>query len=261
MAPPSPPEERYERGRAAWPTVKLPRETFLAHLARLPESQGDHEDLYLAAGCAAGEPRALAAFDASCLAGVGQFVRRIDSSPDFADEVKQLLRERLLVARASAPPRIAEYTGRGPLAGWVRVAATRMALDLKEHLGRLPLESEPAETAFPASALTPEAALLKEKYRGTYERLLREALRELEARDRDILRMHFVEGLSAEDIAQRHRVHRATSSRWLARIRSELMARVQEQLQQTLKLKGAELNSLTGLVRSQLGVSLSALMS
>ena len=47
----------------------------------------------------------------------------------MVDDVKQELREKLLVA-SGALPRIADYLGEGPLTGWVRVSATRTALNL-----------------------------------------------------------------------------------------------------------------------------------
>ena len=54
---------------------------------------------------------------------------RIDSSSQFVDEVKQGLRERLLVG---PPPRIAEYSGSGPLGGWLRVVSVRLAITFND---------------------------------------------------------------------------------------------------------------------------------
>jgi hypothetical protein len=44
----------------------------------------------------------------------------------MADELRQTLRVRLL---AGPSPKIASYKGSGPLSGWVRVVATRIALE------------------------------------------------------------------------------------------------------------------------------------
>ena len=62
---------------------------------------------------------------------VAAAVRRIDSSAAFADDVYQLVVERLFVTAGDEPPRILSYGGRGPLRGWVAVAAQRIALSLR----------------------------------------------------------------------------------------------------------------------------------
>ena len=59
------------------------------------------------------------------------FVRGVDPSPAAIDEVMQALFEKLLVPRDGEPARLTSYAGRGPLAGWVGVAAQRMALGLR----------------------------------------------------------------------------------------------------------------------------------
>ena len=57
---------------------------------------------------------------------------RLGREPMFVDEVRQVLRTKLLVGDG-APPKIADYSGRGPLDGWVRAAAVRAAIDLKRR--------------------------------------------------------------------------------------------------------------------------------
>jgi RNA polymerase sigma-70 factor (ECF subfamily) len=63
-------------------------------------------------------------------------VARVDRSPELRDEVRQILWQRLFVGTGAAAPRILSYAGRGPLAGWVAVAAQRIALDLRRDAAR-----------------------------------------------------------------------------------------------------------------------------
>jgi hypothetical protein len=49
------------------------------------------------------------------------------------DDVWQTLCKRLVVGEAGESPRIVRYVGAGQLAGLVRVAATRVALNWLEH--------------------------------------------------------------------------------------------------------------------------------
>src|SRR5688572_30340522 len=62
--------------RAAWPGLEVPEDAFVRHLAENLPDEGDLDsclsrmhcsDLYLACGCAAGDPAALAAFDGRVL--------------------------------------------------------------------------------------------------------------------------------------------------------------------------------------------------
>ena len=69
-----------------------------------------------------GDPIAHQVLETDILSQVPQFIARIDGSAQVVDEVRQLLRERLLVKRGEQLPRIAEYAGLGPLGAWVRVA-------------------------------------------------------------------------------------------------------------------------------------------
>jgi hypothetical protein len=52
---------------------------------------------------------------------VAGFVAKVDDSTQFADEVRQIWRERLLLGES---PRTLEYKGAGPLGAWLRVAAS-----------------------------------------------------------------------------------------------------------------------------------------
>jgi RNA polymerase sigma-70 factor (ECF subfamily) len=126
----------------AWPSVALDVDAFVAYLAdRMPRDGKVTEflrtlhiaDLYLACGCASQLPAAIAAFERTHLAPVAAIIRRIDSSSDFVDEVRQRLRERLLVGTHR---RISDYAGTGPLAAWVGVAATRLALNTRRERQR-----------------------------------------------------------------------------------------------------------------------------
>jgi RNA polymerase sigma-70 factor, ECF subfamily len=70
-------------------------------------------DLFLAAGCSIENSVALATFEVRYVRPLRTFVSEVDSSPARLDELKQLLRERLLVVEvAGAPPRIGSYAGR-----------------------------------------------------------------------------------------------------------------------------------------------------
>jgi RNA polymerase sigma-70 factor (ECF subfamily) len=250
-------EELEQRGRAAWPGIDVPAPQLAAHVARLQLPETPHADLYLACAVASGDLAALAAFDSAILGSVGTFVSRIDASAQFADEVRQVLRDRLLVARADAPPRIADYAGRGPLGGWVRVSAVRIAIDLRrEGHGEVGLSSAPTL----ATDLSPDLQLVRAKYQADYEDALRAALATLDAKERNLLRMTIVDGLTVDRIGVAYQVHKATAARWIQAVRQKLLDAVYDRLGQRLRLTPDELDHVTALIQSQLQVSLTGLL-
>src|SRR3954453_17822153 len=117
-------KDMLDKARAAWPALVVPDATFLAYLAARAGQMGDPvallrtlhaADLYLACGCSQGDPRAVAAFEEHFVAQVEAHLDRLDALPTFSQELKQTLRERVLVAREGLLPRISSYNGRGPL--------------------------------------------------------------------------------------------------------------------------------------------------
>src|SRR5204863_54439 len=106
---------------------------------------------------------------------------RIDANPAFVDEIRQRLRTKLFVPEAGETPKIADYTGRGPLGAWVRVAAMRTALNLRR--GVVP-ESVSAfeDVASPVPANDLELELIKGRYAPALRDAFRQALHELPER-------------------------------------------------------------------------------
>jgi len=208
-------------------------------------------DLYLALACARGVRDALRIFEEEHFAHVGDFIARVDASPALADEVRQTLRHRLLVSSPETPARILGYTGRGPIGGWLRVCAVREAQSAKRESRR--------QTAMPDVAsdeVDPELAWLKQKYGEAVSHAFKEALEALEADARTMLRMHYVDGLTIEQVGQVFRVSRATAARMLLKAREALVTAVRERLHAELGVSTTEAHSLLELVRSRIDMSL-----
>ena len=106
-----------------------------------------------------------------------------------------------------------------------------------------------------SSAAAPELALLKAQYKVEFEAAIRTALAALGDRDRTILLMHLVDGVTLPRLALLQGVSRATVARWLASARDALHDGTREALRAHVKLSDSEYASLAGLVRSQLELS------
>ncbi|MFY0566052.1 sigma factor-like helix-turn-helix DNA-binding protein [Archangium lansingense] len=256
-----------EAGKAAWPTVTLAPETFVRHLARHLPGDGSAEvlrqlhgaDLYLACACAMGERQALLAFEQHVLQKVPARLGQIPEST--ADEVLQVMRQRLLLGRGDTPPKIADYSGRGPLLAWVRIIGVRIVGELASQDGRQELFNEPPETlARMLAPDDPERELLKADSRQALVTALRTALAAMPERERAMLRLHHIHGLTMDRLATMYGEPRSSVARRVMQARERLLKLTRGELASRLKLEGVELESLLGLVRSRLDLSLNRLM-
>lgn len=249
--------------RAAWPDVALADERFVERAAAVDaRALAAHAaDLFLAWACGDGDPAALRHFDDEVLRPAAAAVRSIDPSPAFADEVRQRVRERLLVGEGT--PQILQYAGRGALRAWVGVTTVRAALMLRRSTRRqreVP-EDEWAGALALATTGNPELELLKRQHAAAFGAALRDAAVGLEPRLRAVLAMHFVEDLTIDQIGAAYAVHRATAARWIQRARELLFEGTRARLIERLQLSPTEVDRITALVQSQVDVSLSQLLS
>lgn len=212
-------------------------------------------ELALAVGCSTNLPAALKILEEEYIRAVPLALGRVDNSPQFAEDVQQLVRERLLVGSPKNDrPRILNYEGRGPLGGFLRVMTIRLALNLKAG----PDRSQP-ERDLVALALPPEETLAKDQYAEPFQDALRRALAALSARERNLLRLRFVDNWSPEAIGRSYGVHRATVARWIAAARDTVRDHMTEELKRSLGFETGEVESLLHLVESRLHLSLSRL--
>jgi RNA polymerase sigma-70 factor (ECF subfamily) len=255
-----------DEAQRASPDVTVAATTFAAHIAQhwggeVPSTwpRAHVGDLWLACACAAADAPALGEFERRYGNVVDQVTARFRLGDARASEVRQLLRERLLVSDPGKPPRIAGYSGRGELAGWVRAAATRVALNL--------IRDEDAPPAgdllldrLPAAGDDPELALLKARYAGPFREAFAGALASLPAPARLLLKQHYVDGLTGEDLGQLHRVHRKTVLRWIAEARQQVVVEAERRITEVVGVPQNDLASLLRLVRSRLDLSVHDLL-
>jgi RNA polymerase sigma-70 factor (ECF subfamily) len=174
-------------------------------------------------------------------------------SAALIDEVKQSLREKLFVGRGGGQPKIVEYDGRGALSSWVRVMALRVAIDLRRGSPDVNPVPRWRETPTPADL---ETGYLKQRYREAFNAAFRGALAALDREQRELFRLHFVDGLTLDQLAARAGVHRATIARKMAAAREVVADEARRRLGEALGASEAELASLAGVMRSQIELSL-----
>jgi RNA polymerase sigma-70 factor (ECF subfamily) len=255
-------------GRAAHPGITVDDQVFVRHLAavvaRRPEDGSSLDglaldDLYLASACLAGAPGAVAALRALHGATMRAAIARIVSAADVA-EVEQQVLDALVVGLPGVPGKIASYGGQAPLERWLRVTAQRTALMAVRSARTEGRARRAAAAESPRSIDAPEIAYLKERYRTDFEQALEQALARLNERDRALLRLHLVGGLTVQGIGKAFGVSQPTASRWLAQARAALLDDIKATLRARLGTSSAELASIAGLVASRLDLSLSQLL-
>lgn len=247
------------RGRRAWPSLHIDVEHVSEWLSRQPPPDALHfEDLYLAIGCAQRRPEALSIFESQLMPTITPLLRRLNLDPELVDEARQRLRQLLF---AGNTPKIAKYSGKGSLVGWLRTVTLRVTLNLKESqsLGADRDDEALWELADMKGDL--ELVHIKTHSRHQFKAAFQDALAGLSARERTLLRLNVLDGLNISQIGALFQTHRSTIARWLAGARETLARDTRALLRERLRVSEAELDSLTGLVESQLDVSLSRLLT
>jgi RNA polymerase sigma-70 factor (ECF subfamily) len=250
----------FDEGRRAWPGLELGVEAFVAHLAERADSglppAAKGPDLYLACACATRVRGAVEAFDRAYLTQVGAYLVRQRPTPAFVDDVRQEVRDKLFVGGDGASPKIAEYSGKGALASWLRVVALRVAANLRRQPS--PAAGDCRELDRAATDNT-EMDYEEARYRKAFDEALRDAVTALDDEQRRILRRHFADGRTLDALAVELDVHRATVARRLAAARAALRREARRRLQIALGARDSELESLTRMLRSRLDLSLPSL--
>ena len=248
-----PHRELLARRQQEWPELAVDPDAFAQFLETRDAADPTHAaDLYLASACVSVDPAALTAFDRRYLADVERISAASILPPTSSTRFARRYGSTSLRASGRALPRT---SGRGSLASWLRVAALRIASNLRRAAGtRYRLEERGSEPA--ALPTDPELALIRRRYAAPFERALAGSFASLDERDRNLLRLHLLDGLGIHELAPLFRVHRATAARWLQAARAHLKERVLDRLRTELRVNERELQSLVRVVESHLEISL-----
>lgn len=263
-----------EAGAAAWPEVMLAPAAFAGALGqRLAGAVAgelvaglaglDHAGVYLAHACVLGDSKALARFDAHCVAELDAALRAAGVPAAQVVEAKQRVRQKLLVAGSEGPPRLASYAGRGDLRGFVRVVAVREGIGMLRQTARREAHEVPAADEQLERATVgedPELLMIKETHRAALREAFVAALGQLAGRDRTLLRMAVVDGLTIDQLGAAFAVHRATAARWLASVREGLFKATRRELMARLHIDGREFESWIRVIQSRFEISVGEIL-
>jgi RNA polymerase sigma-70 factor (ECF subfamily) len=261
--------EIMESAKSAHPAFELDPEVFLGWVVRKIAEHSEPlrafmtihvSDLYLACGCAVGNPCALEEFEKTYLDldKIRSYLRKINPALDFADQVRALLMEHLLAkpSQGGEEPSIARYSGRGPLAAWLRVTAIRIARRLERKAKSRPDLPHQSIDHIVAEKRDPELDLVLRNCATEFKAAFQTTITALSPDERAVLRFYYLDGMTVQTISEVYRVNKSTVTRWLASARSRILRETNRLLRQRLELEPVELAAMIEAINSQLDLSI-----
>jgi len=247
---------------ARWPRVYVPLEGFEGFLRGKLGDDADQsaldalrtDELYLAYACLLGDREALALLEEHYLAQVPRALGRLRLTPDERDEVTQRVRHRLLVGTERGPARLETYSGRGDLRSWIFTAAIRVGQNYLADQ-RPTISAEPELHEHPGLSSDLQLAYLRREYGDQFRTAFEHAVTQLTREERNLLRFHFVDGMTSDALAAVFGIHRSTAARRVASARDKLATLARRAMMANMGVGRADLGSIMRLIASQLDVS------
>jgi RNA polymerase sigma-70 factor (ECF subfamily) len=219
------------------------------------------EELYLTCACARGDAEALRLCEARYFpkARAALVVMRLDAN--VIDELLQRLRVYLFVDEGDGQPRIVQFRGRGTLGSWLSVSAVRAAYKLLQRETREQANEDERLASVASRESDQVATIAKGRYGEAFRTAFSAALASLEDRDKNLLRQHYLDGLSIEQLGVLYRTHRTTVTRWMAAAKQHLLDRTRSHLMSKLRVPLADCDSIIRLVESQFDLTMHRLFA
>jgi RNA polymerase sigma-70 factor (ECF subfamily) len=238
-------------------------QAFLAARSSTPDASGNQaptqpellSDLFLAFACGRGDSRAIGLFEERFGTVIERVRRRFGPRAPTYDELLADVNQRLFAPRDGSEPRILGFSGQSSLSGWLKVVATRILLNrLEAARPEDPMDDRLLDGLGLVHA-SPEHLLQREEARAHFKAAFARAVEGLSARDRQMLRLAFVDGLTIDDLGELYAVHRTTAFRWLQQASERLSSGLRTILRESLKLSDAEYDRWCESLRSGLELS------
>lgn len=205
----------------------------------IDELQAD--DLCLIIACERGDESAWTDLVERFTPTVRSAARSNSANEDAAEDLAQSIWAELygLRQRKDGMPasKLAYYSGRGSLAGWLRAVVAQLAVDVFRKQSKLVQTEEDADLdrlardaprgqAVLAGIPNPEESLSNRFAQTDMQQALNKAIEELDAEDRLLVKLYYFDDLRLREAGAVLGVHEATASRRLTRIQTDLRKRV-----------------------------------
>ena len=231
------------------------------------------DDLCLILACERGDERAWEDLVANFDSTVKSAARKISPNTEDAEDLASSIWAELYGLRQDADgnkkSKLAYYSGRGSLAGWLRAVVSQLAIDqyrkqskfvqIEESREFENLAEESSNNAGNAGVLhhneSPEELLSEKRTADDVASALQAAIAGLEPEDRLIVKLYYFDDLKLKDIASTFGYHEATASRKLVRVQSEIRKSVERELRKTHGWNDSEVKRHLADTAAKLGLS------
>ena len=257
-------DSRFAGCAKAWPDIEPDPTTFHQWLAERDLTPGDVSDeilgdAYLAAACSSQQPGSANAFQREFQKLTRSISLRYRTETVDADELSQRILSHLLVPTADRAPAIAAYTARGRLGAFVRVVATRCALNAIR--GQRPLEGQDDDLAnLVDEQADPELQHLRQTYSLEFRAAVESAIAALSDEHRLLLQLRVVDELPLKKVAEVLGKPLSTVARHEAQARDKVAEATRSVLRERLNVEEETLLSILRLVRSDVDITMSRLL-
>ncbi len=253
--------EAFERCQQRYPTVQLSFEMFQSRVGEILSKefpphdeksrlaafvQIHHDDLFLALACSQGDRVAWEHFADDYVPILRHFAVQACRSASEGEDLAQEIIAKILADKR----RLAAYNGRGSLTAWLRVAVSHAAIDRFRRTRRQVSLEELQESGVQVASADPgkkdeeESLDLDARWGPVISQVTNEKMAGLSARDRLLLGLYYLRGVSLKTIGRQFGIHEATASRWLDRLRKEIRNQVERELRKKHGLRPSEIQSL-----------------
>jgi RNA polymerase sigma-70 factor (ECF subfamily) len=202
------------------------------------------DDLCLIAACERGDEAAWADLVKNFDATVKSAARKITSNSEDAEDLASSIWAELYGLKekdGKARGKLAYYSGRGSLAGWLRAVVSQLAVDQFRKISRFVQIEEAREFENLAqessehsensqvvhAAENPEEVLSRTEAQRDVSNAMKQAIAGLETEDRLIMKLYYFDDLKLKDIGATLGFHEATASRKLVRVQTEIRKSVE----------------------------------
>jgi RNA polymerase sigma-70 factor, ECF subfamily len=202
------------------------------------------DDLCLIVACEQGDQKAWSDLVERFSATVRSAARSASSNEEGAEDLGQSIWAELhgLRVRDDGTPKgkLAYYSGRGSLAGWLRAVVAQLAVDQHRKQSRLVQTEEDADFdriiqngqeentwSGHGGAVNPELEISKKLAGAEMQKALATSIKQLSAEDRLLVKLYYFDGLRLREAGAVLGVHEATASRRLTRVHAELRQQVE----------------------------------
>lgn len=203
------------------------------------------DDLCLIIACEKNDESAwndlVKSFDGTVKSAARKISNNTEDAEDLASSIWAELHGLKRDAQGNIKTKLAYYSGRGSLAGWLRAVVAQMAVDGFRKISKFVQIEEarefenlakdsaekPDNNSFLAAAENPEEAFAAKESKADVAAALNEAIAALAPEDKLILKLYYFDDLKLKDIGGALGFHEATASRRIARIQTDLRKSVE----------------------------------